>query len=431
MANHESLDDISLETNHAAAASVERRHLKPEQVTCVQRKVLAVDDDLALLSALERILASAGYHVLTASSASEALALAGECTLDVALVDFGLPDRTGLELLEEFYAMQPSCIRILTSGQLDLGMAVNAVNHAHVSRVITKPFLNKSLLEAVAHSLAQRSQQHDLLGTEALAVHRAKELMFDECLIGDDIQLALQPIVNALSGEVHAYEALLRSSHRVLFGPAQVLAAAEEQGRLEDVADVVWSRARDWLPELPTGVHLFLNLHPAELNSPARLFKRASRLAPWADRVVIELTEQSSVLRGAHWQESLELLANMGFAIAVDDLGSGYNSLALLAELQPQYIKLDMSIVRAIHIAPRKQRLVSLLCRFADASGAIVVAEGIETQEEADTVIELGAHLLQGYWIGRPSLHKETLFGDVTIKSSDAKTTTALLPSCA
>ncbi len=382
--------------------------LASSQKASIPKRILAVDDDQSLLIAMARILAGAGHEVLTATNAREAITLASEVELDLAVVDFGLPDQTGLMLLEELYAIQPACIRILASGQLDLGIAVSAVNQAHVSKVISKPFHPDTLIEAVEHSVAHRLKQSDLLGSQASASLQARRLVFDECMLGDDIQLALQPIVSAQSGEVHAYEALLRSKHATLSGPAQVLAAAEEQGRLADLADLVWSRVRDWLPSVPEGARLFLNMHPAELDSPARLFQRAAILAPWAHRIVIELTEQSSVLRGAHWQESLEQLGSMGFELAVDDLGSGYNSLALLAELQPQYIKLDMSIVRAIHASPRKQRLVALLCRFADASGAMVVAEGIETPEEAATIRALGAHLLQGYLIGRPAMNIET-----------------------
>jgi EAL domain-containing protein (putative c-di-GMP-specific phosphodiesterase class I) len=119
---------------------------------------------------------------------------------------------------------------------------------------------------------------------------------------------------------------------------------------------------------------------------------------------VIELTEQDSVLNAPTWQSSLSMLESFGFQIAVDDLGAGYSSLSLLADLQPQFIKIDMSIVRGVHLSQRKQRLVGLLCRFADASHARIIAEGIEEEAEAKVVKDLGAHLLQGYLLGRPAM---------------------------
>ena len=93
-----------------------------------------------------------------------------------------------------------------------------------------------------------------------------------------------------------------------------------------------------------------------------------------------------------------------GWATAVDDLGAGYSSLSVLAELQPQYIKVDMSIVRNIDREARKRRLMEMLYRFSDATGSSLVAEGVETEDEEATVRACGAPLMQGYLFGRPQL---------------------------
>jgi EAL domain-containing protein (putative c-di-GMP-specific phosphodiesterase class I) len=107
---------------------------------------------------------------------------------------------------------------------------------------------------------------------------------------------------------------------------------------------------------------------------------------------------------GNAWQESTRRLRALGFALAVDDVGSGYNSLAVLANLKPEFLKIDMGLVRDVHLDSSKQRLVELLCQFARATGATVVAEGIEKQEEADVVIAAGVSLMQGYLFGKPQL---------------------------
>jgi EAL domain-containing protein (putative c-di-GMP-specific phosphodiesterase class I) len=151
-------------------------------------------------------------------------------------------------------------------------------------------------------------------------------------------------------------------------------------------------------------VKLFMNLHPDELASPAGVCERLVALQPWAHRVVLEITERSRLQGIEAWEDSVDAVTKMGFSIAVDDLGAGYSSLSVLAELQPRHIKVDMSIVRGIDSEPRKQRLVALLCRFADATGANLIAEGVETQEEAAALRICGAHMLQGYLFGRPSL---------------------------
>ena len=97
----------------------------------------------------------------------------------------------------------------------------------------------------------------------------------------------------------------------------------------------------------------------------------------------------------------------MGFWLAVDDLGAGYNSLSVLSELQPDYLKVDMSIVRGIETTPRKRRLLELLARFADATNTRLIAEGVETDAEAHALHQCGAHLLQGYLCGQPSRRVE------------------------
>ena len=90
-------------------------------------------------------------------------------------------------------------------------------------------------------------------------------------------------------------------------------------------------------------------------------------------------------------------------SIAVDDLGAGFSALSILADLQPAYIKLDMSLVRNIHREPRKQRLVSLLRSFGDATDAAVIAEGVESEGETRALLDCGVRLLQGYHLARPS----------------------------
>ncbi|MEZ4272506.1 MAG: EAL domain-containing protein [Myxococcota bacterium] len=112
-----------------------------------------------------------------------------------------------------------------------------------------------------------------------------------------------------------------------------------------------------------------------------------------------------SVLHLDAWQNAIAAVRNVGYRLALDDLGAGYNSLSLLAELDPAFIKIDMSIVRNIDTSAAKQRLVELLVRFAAVSECGLIAEGVETENEAKVLIEAGAPLLQGYHFGRPSLN--------------------------
>ena len=147
---------------------------------------------------------------------------------------------------------------------------------------------------------------------------------------------------------------------------------------------------------------LFMNLHPDELAEPDRMIERLEPLVPWSRRIVLEITERSRLLGLDHWETAVDRVTELGFSIAVDDLGAGYSSLSVLAELQPRYVKIDMSIVRGVDADPRKRRLIDLLCKFAKATEAQVVAEGVETKEESAALLDCGVDFLQGYLFGRP-----------------------------
>jgi EAL domain-containing protein (putative c-di-GMP-specific phosphodiesterase class I) len=227
--------------------------------------------------------------------------------------------------------------------------------------------------------------------------------MLEECLEGDMLRLAVQPIVTAGDSLPVAYEALLRSDHACLTTPIAVLRAAESMGMLSSIGAVVTRCADAWMDALPYPTKLFMNLHPAEFADPRSLRQRLTPLRAQADRLVIEITERARIVEIDGWQESVDWLRENGFALALDDLGAGYSSLSMLAELSPQYVKVDMSIVRNINGDSRKQRLVDLLCRFVETTDARVIAEGVETPDEAEALRACGVHLLQGYLFGRPA----------------------------
>ena len=139
------------------------------------------------------------------------------------------------------------------------------------------------------------------------------------------------------------------------------------------------------------------------MGNPSALLAALEPFAPHASRITLEITERSRLQDIDHWDESVKLLGSMGFSIAVDDLGAGYSSLSILADLQPQFIKLDMSLVRGIHKEPRKRRLVQLMATFGAATEAQIIAEGVEEEAEADALRDCGIDLMQGYYFGRPT----------------------------
>jgi EAL domain-containing protein (putative c-di-GMP-specific phosphodiesterase class I) len=189
-----------------------------------------------------------------------------------------------------------------------------------------------------------------------------------------------------------------------LDGPLSVLRIAERHRRLGDIGERVLALAAGWLDRIPGEQRLFINLSAEQLADPVSLREHLQPVRPQAHRVTLEITEQSHLRAIDRWEESVALIRDQGFAIAVDDLGAGYNSLAMLADLQPAYVKLDMSLVRDVHLHDQRRRIVELITSVATAIQARVIAEGVENISEANALRECGCHLLQGYHFGRPVL---------------------------
>jgi EAL domain-containing protein (putative c-di-GMP-specific phosphodiesterase class I) len=122
-----------------------------------------------------------------------------------------------------------------------------------------------------------------------------------------------------------------------------------------------------------------------------------------ADRVVLEITERAQLESVVDVSNRVARLRELGFKVAIDDIGAGYSGLTSFALLKPDMVKLDMALVRDLDKDPVKRRLASLVIQLCRDLGIEVVGEGIETRQERDTLLDLGCDLLQGYLFGRPS----------------------------
>jgi EAL domain-containing protein (putative c-di-GMP-specific phosphodiesterase class I) len=146
---------------------------------------------------------------------------------------------------------------------------------------------------------------------------------------------------------------------------------------------------------------LFVNLHVTDLLDSA-LYSHEAALSQIAHRVVLEITERSALDQVKDARNRVASLREMGFRIAVDDLGAGYAGLTSFALLEPEIVKLDMSLVRDVHKNNTKQKIIRSMAGLSKDMGMLVVAEGVETRDEREALIELGCDLLQGYLFARP-----------------------------
>jgi EAL domain-containing protein (putative c-di-GMP-specific phosphodiesterase class I)/GGDEF domain-containing protein len=207
------------------------------------------------------------------------------------------------------------------------------------------------------------------------------------------------PIVVASTREIFGYEALARGQMRTLRSPEVMFDVAAEADLIWELSRLCRARALEGMEtRLAPGQLLFLNVDPHDFTDPA--FNEQEVSDP--SRIVIEITERTAIKDYPKFRERLKAFRALGFRFAVDDAGSGYAGLGSIANLEPDFIKLDISLVSAIDTNFIKQNLVQTMVRFADDHGAKVIAEGVERAEEFKTVQELGVHLVQGFFLHRP-----------------------------
>lgn len=370
-------------------------------------RVLLVDDDPQVLAATARRLERAGFEVERQRDGEEAIKRLGSGSFEAVVTDISMPGVDGIELLRRVREQDRDVPVLLVTGNPSLETAASAVELG-AFKYLFKPFEAKELVEAVTRAtqlcrLARMKRQAlSLLGTgSGEASDRAGlEASFRSAL--ESLWVAFQPILDAQRRAVLGYEALLRSDEPSLPHPGAVLDAAERLGELHTLGRAMRERAaghmgdgeRDWL--------LFLNLHPEDLLDD-HLLDRGTALAGIAHRVVLEITERASLDGIADARARVAALRELGFRIAVDDLGSGYAGLSSFVHLEPDFVKLDMSLVRGVDGSAVKQKLVRSMTTLCKELGLGIVAEGIETESERDSVVGLGCDLLQGYRFAKPS----------------------------
>ncbi len=209
------------------------------------------------------------------------------------------------------------------------------------------------------------------------------------------------PIVRASTGEVFGYEALARGTMRSLRSPEVMFEVAEEADLVWELSRLCRTRAIEGMrARLDEGQLLFLNVDPHDFADPAFTDDALDVAEPGC--VVIEITERTAIKDYPKFRERLRAFRERGYRFAVDDAGSGYAGLGSIANLEPDFIKLDMSLINAIDTNFIKQNLVETMVRFANDQNAMVIAEGVERAEEFETVRSLGVHLVKGFFIHRP-----------------------------
>jgi EAL domain-containing protein (putative c-di-GMP-specific phosphodiesterase class I)/CheY-like chemotaxis protein len=371
--------------------------------------VLLIDDDFSVRRTHLKMLERGGFSVAASPSARHALDLVEHgLHASVIVTDLNMPEMNGIEFLRAVRRFDQDVPVIILTGYPSLETAISAIEYGGF-RYLTKPAPAHELLAAirdgvVMHRMALLKRRALELydGTRSHFSDRAGlEGAFDRAL--DQLWVALQPIVNWRQREIVGYEALMRSNETLLADPSALLDAAQKLGRLRELGRRVRAEVVHAVQVAPIETLLFTNLHAADLTDD-ELYKSATPLAACASRMVLEVTERSSLDRVPDVKDRVQALRSLGFKIAIDDLGTGYAGLASFTQLQPDIAKLDMSLVRDIDVSSQKRSIVkSMIAVCRDDLGVQVICEGVETRAERDTLEELGSGTLQGHLFGRPA----------------------------
>lgn len=225
---------------------------------------------------------------------------------------------------------------------------------------------------------------------------------------------AFQPIVDVTERRIFAYEALVRGLQGE--GAGAILAQVTPENRHRFDQDCR-TRAIELAQRLGLTTRLSINFMPSAVYEPERCLRTtlatAHRVGFDPQRLIFEVLESDQIAQPEKVQEIFDYYAGLGFMTAIDDFGAGYAGLSLLIHLRPKLIKIDREIVREVDSSPVKQALLRGVLGTARELGIIVLAEGIEREEEARWLFASGIHLMQGYLFARPAF--EQLIGPEAI----------------
>jgi EAL domain-containing protein (putative c-di-GMP-specific phosphodiesterase class I) len=259
--------------------------------------------------------------------------------------------------------------------------------------------MHRALDEAMFMSLAQRTREDE---------GRLQGL--DEIIGEEEVVTLYQPIVDLQTLDVLGHEVFSRGPAGGPFEDAERLfALAERTGRLLDLERLCRNRALVSAPShLRPGTKLFLNTSAPALADPAvsgeAFVRQVEQQGLDHGDVVLEITERAALEERQAFRDMLRQLKRHGFGIAIDDMGAGYSSLKALVEVEPDYLKFDISLVRDIDRSLIKRSLLETLVDLSSKIGAKVIAEGIEMEPELATLREMGVPLGQGRYLGPPVL---------------------------
>jgi diguanylate cyclase (GGDEF)-like protein len=373
-------------------------------VVCIELRRFNLIADVLGLSAGERVLKSAVARLR--ADGHELVARIGDTTFALAVAT--APGRLRVASL-----CQALITRLCEPYEMDgrkivvgvsLGVATAATSGRDASTMLTHARIAQS---AARKTPGNHGKAFSADMEAALQEGQWVETALRRALAEGQLSLHYQPQFDLLSGALLGAEALVRWRHpeRGFISPAKFIPIAEESGMIVEIGRWVLRTALHEAARWPNGLRVAVNASPVQFESSDMLVdvKDAIALAGLSpERVAVEITESILISGEAEASVKLNRLRAIGLSIALDDFGTGYSSLSYLDRLPIDEIKIDQSFVRRIADDPSAAAIVQSVLALASRLGKQVVAEGVETEAQAELLRALGCKAVQGYYFGRP-----------------------------
>lgn len=284
-----------------------------------------------------------------------------------------------------------------TPPRLEVGYGIAVYNPLlHPERIV-----QRAVTEALDFAAHQKKAD------EITVLERLQDILLRERVI-----TAFQPILRMKEGTVMGFEALSRGPRGSGLEAADTLfQAATDHNLLIELDRLCRRRALLSSGRIPSTSKIFVNTLPATIRDPQFRgkslidFLDRAQVAP--DRIVIEITEKLVIENYGLFREAMAYFTDLGMSFAVDDVGSGYSGLESIARLKPTYLKIDISLVRDVHVSRVNQAMVQAIISLGRNIGAKVIAEGIQTEEETQHLKGMGVDYGQGHFLARPEAPPE------------------------
>jgi len=366
-----------------------------------KKQVLVVESDPGYCERLVNLLEGHGFAAFTAASTQGVIHKAAAMRIDLIICAEELLDGSGFAVCDTVKSYKntrhiPVVILSLNCQKIR--------KHLHCADdYVTRDF-NKEELLARIEAVWQRGR----VAANNPNPDKQKQIVDElQRVISDGlIEPHFQPIYALHPFRMYGLEVLSRpTAGTLLNNPTDLFAAAMKYNMYYPLEMVCWRKALDVVSSYTRNEHIFFNCNPymvenSKFPGVRDLFEQ-SRIP--SENVVLEITERSLITEQSLYYDRLNEYREHGFRFAVDDVGAGYASLESIVTTKPEIVKIDAHIVRDLNQDPIKRSIVKFIVGFCKENEITVVAEGVETREEMDSVVELGVDAVQGYYLYRPT----------------------------